>query len=341
MTQSYKIALNFEDGVTRVIQCDADEKVVEAAFRQKVNLPMDCRDGVCGTCKCKAEFGVYKHDLYLEEAMTENEAAQGYVLTCQMMPRSDCAIAIPMSSMACKTGAQQTGAVLEGVDRISTTAFRLRITLDKPIDFLPGQYANIAVPGANLTRAYSYTSASGNQSASFLIRYVSGGIMSSYLDKMAKLGDRLSLTGPLGSFYLRDIVRPQLWIAGGTGLAPFLSMLETMAAQRLSVHPIHLVYAVTRKDDLVELDRIRDLQAALSNFRLTTIVSDPASAHERMGFATDHLTVGDLWSGNVDVYLCGPPPMVEAVRGHISKLGIVPASFRFEKFNPSDNTEAA
>lgn len=338
---SYKIALNFEDGVTRVIQCDADEKVVEAAFRQKVNLPMDCRDGVCGTCKCKAEFGVYEHDFYLEDAMTEDEAAQGYVLTCQMTPRSDCAIAIPISSRACKTGAQQADAVLQGVDRLSPTAFRLRLALDQPIEFLPGQYVNIAVPGQGVTRAYSFSSAPSVQDASFLIRNLRGGVMSSYLDIAAKPGDRLSLTGPMGSFYLRDVVRPQLWVAGGTGLAPFLSMLELLAAQGGGSHPVHLVYAVTRKEDLVELDRIHALQPALGDFRLTTIITDPASGHERIGFATDHLTIGDLWGGDVDVYLCGPPPMVEAVRGHIAGLGITPASFRFEKFNPSENMEAA
>jgi ferredoxin len=54
---SYRIALNFEDGVTRIIECGAKEKVLDAAFRQRINLPMDCSDGVCGTCKCRAESG--------------------------------------------------------------------------------------------------------------------------------------------------------------------------------------------------------------------------------------------------------------------------------------------
>ena len=135
---TYKIALNFEDGVTRFIDCEADEKVSDAAFRQKINVPMDCRDGVCGTCKCKAERGAYELGFYLEDAMTEEEAAEGMVLTCQMMPKSDCVVAIPASSLACKTGAQTVQASVAGVEALSDTSYRLRIKLAAPMGFLPG-----------------------------------------------------------------------------------------------------------------------------------------------------------------------------------------------------------
>ena len=88
---SYTIALNFEDGVTRFIDCGAGEKVLDAAYRAKINLPMDCSDGVCGTCKCRAERGSYDlGDDYIEDALTEDEAAEGLVLTCQMTVSSDC-----------------------------------------------------------------------------------------------------------------------------------------------------------------------------------------------------------------------------------------------------------
>ena len=84
---TYNVALNFEDGVTRVIQCDDDEKVTDAAFRQKINLPMDCRDGVCGTCKCFAEKGEYELEFYMDESMSDEEAEQGYVAYLPDDPR--------------------------------------------------------------------------------------------------------------------------------------------------------------------------------------------------------------------------------------------------------------
>lgn len=337
---SYSIALNFEDGVTRVIDCDDDEKVTDAAFRQKINIPMDCRDGVCGTCKCLAEKGEYELEFYLDDAMTEDEAEAGYVLTCQMTPESDCVIRVPASSLVCKTGAETVTGEVAGVDRLSDTSFGLRVRLDKPMGFLPGQYVNLSVPGSGTTRSYSFSSAPGAEEASFLIRNIPGGVMSGYLDASAQPGDKVELTGPMGAFYLRPIERPQLWLAGGTGLAPFLSMLEQLAGQGCD-QPITLYYAVTRAADLVELDRVRRLAEAIGDVTVVTILADADEAHDRKGFVTDHLTGDDLRGGDVDIYLCGPPPMVEAVRQHLEAAGTTPASFHFEKFNPTETAVAA
>ncbi|MCC5956385.1 MAG: ring-hydroxylating dioxygenase ferredoxin reductase family protein [Natronohydrobacter sp.] len=336
---TYSVALNFEDGVTRVIQCDDDEKVTEAAFRQKINIPMDCRDGVCGTCKCFAEKGEYELEFYMDEAMTEDEAAEGYVLTCQMMPQSDCVIRIPASSAACKTAPEEVATTVAGVDLLSETSFGLRLTLDRPMQFLPGQYVNVSVPGTGKHRSYSFSSAPGATEASFLIRNLPGGVMSSYLAR-ATAGEQVTLTGPMGAFYLRPITRPQVWLAGGTGLAPFLSMLEQVAEQGTD-QPITLYYAVTRAADLVELERVQALAERIGTVRLVTILAAADEDHPRKGFVTDHLTAEDLHNGQADVYLCGPPPMVDAVRAHFTGLGVTPASFHFEKFNPTEEKAAA
>lgn len=337
---TYNVALNFEDGVTRVIQCDDDEKVTEAAFRQKINIPMDCRDGVCGTCKCFAEKGQYELEFYLDEAMTEDEAAEGYVLTCQMMPQSDCVIKVPASSAVCKTAPEQVEATVLGVDRLSDTSFGLRVSLARPIGFLAGQYVNVSVPGTDLHRSYSFSSVPGGDEGSFLIRNLPGGIMSTYLGERAQAGDKLTLTGPMGAFYLRPVERPQLWLAGGTGLAPFLAMLETVAAGGAD-HPIRLYYAVTRAADLVELDRVKALADTIGNVEVVTILAAADEDHDRKGFVTDHLEASDFNDGEADVYLCGPPPMVEAVRQHMAVLGVIPASFHFEKFNPTETPAVA
>lgn len=337
---TYSIALNFEDGVTRIIQCDDDEKVTDAAFRQKINLPMDCRDGVCGTCKCFAEKGKYALEFYMDESMSDEEAAQGYVLACQMIPESDCVVRVPASSAVCKTAPEAVEGEVLGVDCLSETSFGLRVRLAKRMAFLPGQYVNLTVPGMGKHRSYSFSSAPGADVATFLIRNLPGGVMSSYLGERACPGDAVTVTGPMGAFYLRPIARPQLWLAGGTGLAPFLSMLEEVAAQG-SDHPIVLYYAVTRAADLVELDRVNTLAARIGNVTVITILAAKDDAHGRKGFVTDHLTAGDLNCGDCDVYLCGPPPMVDAVRAHFGKLGVEPASFHFEKFNPTEAEAAA
>lgn len=333
----YTIALNFEDGVTRFVDCKKGEKVLDAAFRNKINLPMDCSDGVCGTCKCRAESGAY--DLgedYIDDALTQDEAAEGLVLTCQMVPSSDCVIAVPVTAASCKTGQQAFAATVTRIEPHLDAAVVLELAVDEdaaPPAFLPGQYVNIDVPGTGAHRSYSFSTAPGERRLGFLIKKIPDGLMGGWLAR-ARTGDRLNLTGPMGSFYLREGEGPLLFLAGGTGLAPFLSMLEVLARAG-SRRDIHLIYGVTRDLDLVLVDQIAAYGRRLANFTFATVVADPASDHPRKGWVTQHMPEEMLAGPGVEVYLCGPPPMVDAVRHYLDQQGITPASFHYEKFTPN------
>ncbi|MGI0526611.1 benzoate 1,2-dioxygenase electron transfer component BenC [Rhizobium giardinii] len=330
----YSIALNFEDGVTRFIECKDGEKVLDAAFRSKINLPMDCSDGVCGTCKCRAESGSYDlGDDFIDDALTADEAESGLVLTCQMKPTSDCVIAVPTTSVACKTGQQKFSATVARVSPHNDAAIVLELDVDAAPAFLPGQYVNIDVPRSGQSRSYSFSSAPGEGHIGLLIKKIPGGLMSGWLER-AEVGTKLELTGPLGSFYLRDVQRPLLFLAGGTGLAPFLSMLEVLAREN-SRQNIHLIYGVTRDLDLVLVEEIEAYRARLPNFSFTTVVAEEASDHPRKGWVTQHMPAEMLNGGDVDVYLCGPPPMVDAVRGYFDDNDVKPNSFHYEKFTPN------
>ncbi|BDM22981.1 MULTISPECIES: benzoate 1,2-dioxygenase electron transfer component BenC [Pseudomonas] len=331
---SFQIALNFEDGVTRFIEASGHETVADAAYRQGINIPLDCRDGACGTCKCKAESGRYDlGDNFIEDALSADEIAEGYVLTCQMRAESDCVVRIPASSQLCKTEQASFEAAISDVRQLSASTIALSIKGEalSRLAFLPGQYVNLKVPGSDQSRAYSFSSLQKDGEVSFLIRNVPGGLMSSFLTSLAKAGDSMSLAGPLGSFYLRPIQRPLLLLAGGTGLAPFTAMLEKIAEQG-SEHPLHLIYGVTNDFDLVELDRLQALAARIPNFTFSACVANPDSQYPQKGYVTQHIAPQHLNDGDVDVYLCGPPPMVEAVSQYIREQGITPANFYYEKF---------
>lgn len=334
---NHKIALNFEDGVTRFIDANPSETVADAAYRQGINIPLDCRDGACGTCKCFAEAGRY--DLgqdYIEDALSEEEAGQGYVLTCQMRAQSDCVVRVPASSQVCKTAQASFEASISAVRQLSESTIALSIrgeSLNR-LAFLPGQYVNLQVPGSGQSRAYSFSSLQKDGEVSFLIRNVPGGLMSRFLTGLAKAGDAMTLAGPLGSFYLREIRRPLLLLAGGTGLAPFTAMLEQIA-ECGSEHPLHLIYGVTHDFDLVEMDRLEAFAARIPNFTFSACVASPDSRYPRKGYVTQHIEPAHLNDGEVDLYLCGPPPMVEAVSQYIREQGITPANFYYEKFAAS------
>ncbi|MGV8864530.1 MAG: benzoate 1,2-dioxygenase electron transfer component BenC [Pseudomonas sp.] len=334
---THTIAFNFEDGVTRFIDANPGEVVADAAYRQGINIPLDCRDGACGTCKCFAESGKYSlGDEYIEDALTADEAEQGYVLTCQMRAESNCVVRVPASSDLCRTQKASFAGAISDVQVLSDSAIRLSIRGEGlgSLAFLPGQYVNLQVPGSSESRAYSFSSLQHDGQVSFLIRYVPGGLMSSYLKDHAVLGQDMSLTGPLGSFYLRDIKRPLLMLAGGTGLAPFLAMLEKIA-EAGSDYPVHLIYGVTHDFDLVEMDKLEALAQRIPNFSYSACVAAAESQHPKKGFVTQHIEPAHLNEGEVDIYLCGPPPMVEAVSLNLRERGTQPANFYFEKFAAS------
>ncbi len=333
---AHKVALNFEDGVTRFIETRPNETVADASYRVGINIPLDCRDGACGTCKVFIETGQFDGGSYIEDALTDDEAAEGYGLACQMKPSTDLVLRIAASSDVCKTRGASFKAQLSAVNRLSDTTLGFSLAVDpaSPLHFLPGQYVNILVPGTDQKRSYSFSSVPGSNEASFLVRDIPQGAMSTFLRDKAEPGTGMEFTGPSGTFYLRDIKRPVLMLAGGTGLAPFLSMLGRIA-QTGSIHPIHMIYGVTNDADLVEVEKLEECARQMPGFTFSCCVANEESVYPHKGYVTRYIEPGHLNGGDVDVYLCGPPPMVDAVRHHLAEQAVSPANFYFEKFSPS------
>jgi benzoate/toluate 1,2-dioxygenase reductase subunit len=248
-----------------------------------------------------------------------------------MRPTSDCVLEIPATSHACKTKVESFHARLTSISRDSSTTVGFTLVTQERLKYLPGQYVNLKVPGTEQTRSYSFSSAPGGTEQSFLIRDVPNGLMSDYMRNRAGDGDEIEFTGPYGTFYLRPTIRPILMLAGSTGLAPFLAMLRWLRDNRTD-QPILLGYGVNTPADLVELEALAELKAVISEFDYFTVVVDPASGHDRIGYVTNHLKPEQLHGGDCDIYVCGPPPMVDGVRKWIAEAGVTPKNFFFEKF---------
>ena len=209
---SFQVALSFEDGVTRFIKVNPHETVADASYKARINIPLDCRDGACGTCKAFCESGTFDGGDYIEEALTDEEAEQGYCLPCQMVPESDLVLQIPTTSDVAKTAAATYTATITDLQRFSesTVGFTVEIPNRDDLVFLPGQYVNITVPGTEATRSYSFSTGPSESHLSFLVKITEGGLMSEYLRDRAQVGDELQFTGPFGSFFLRERKRPAL-----------------------------------------------------------------------------------------------------------------------------------
>lgn len=248
------------------------------------------------------------------------------------MHHQDCSIVA-----VCKVTTAPMKAEIAEVHKLSPSSigFALKLAAATPLAFLPGQYVNVGVPGTNQTRSYSFSSMPKNGVVEFLVRNIPGRVMSSYLDHKAAPGDAVTITGLNGSFYLRDIKRPLLFLAGGTGLAPFLVMLEVIRSAG-TPHPIHLICGVNTDADLVKIDTLAAFATDIPDFTYATVVVSTDSAHPRKGYVTQHMDESILKGGDIDIYLCGPPPMVDAVRTFLTQKGVKPTNFYFEKFSPSE-----
>jgi anthranilate 1,2-dioxygenase reductase subunit len=338
----HKVALNFSDGRTHFISINPGEMLIDAALRHGLTLPVDCREGVCASCKGTCQSGQYDLEYVDEDALSEDDLAKGGILACQMRVESDCAVRFDFDSSLCSSaGPEVVEAVVAKVEVLSDSTATLHLDASGrkgQLDFLPGQYAHVQVPGTDEWRSYSFAcQPNESNQLQLLIRLLPDGVMSNYLRERARPGDQIRLKAPLGAFYLHQVKRPLIMVAGGTGLAAFLGMLDQMesAPDRVS-QPVTLFYGVTRPEDLCELERLERYRQVVPGFHFQTIVMQPSEGWQgAQGVVTDLFEEHHFNDGEVDAYLCGPPPMVEAVKNWLDQRQMANASIYFEKFSAS------
>ncbi|VCU68413.1 Benzoate 1,2-dioxygenase electron transfer component [Pigmentiphaga humi] len=330
----HDITAIFEDGRTVRFSARPGEVVYQAAYRASVQLAHDCLEGACGECKAWCTAGEFELDDYSDEALSRDERSQGQTLLCKMLPRSSCVVELPYpSGFQAGSAPASIEARLADIERVSSTVVRTRLETAQPLDFLPGQYANLSVPGAGVSRAYSFANPPGRNLLEFFHKLVPEGAMSTYLAQRAAAGDALELTPPSGHFYLRGNGRPLLMIAGGTGLAPFLSMLGQLARRPEAAPPIRLLVGANAAAEFFADEQLAELARALP-----LEIERIAVSGEGWAGATGHVTGllrDDMLRDAPDVYLCGPPPMIEACAGWLAARDVDRRRVRAEKFLPS------
>ena len=337
----HEVTFVFEDG--RIVKFDAseDDNLYFAALKNKVRILTDCLEGACATCKGVCTSGTYELDEYTDEALTQEEYGKREVLTCQMHVKSDCVIEFPYESrVALKSKPDSRNASVVEVEMISSTVAKLVVEPDgvaPPVSFIPGQYVHLSVPGTSEHRSYSFANAaSESEKYTFYIKVLGQGAMSDYLSQRAQPGDETTVTGPFGRFYLRPVDRPILMVAGGTGLAPMLSILDTLVANGETDQPIRLLYGANAADELFAFDQLERYAANGLNITTELCVVEPAEGWDgATGHVTGLLRRGLTNGGDCRVYLCGPPPMIDAAEAWLTKNGHDPSLVHAEKFVPS------
>ncbi|MFV3077341.1 FAD-binding oxidoreductase [Niveispirillum fermenti] len=334
----FKAEFLFQDGGTLTVDVAPDQTVLEAVMQADAPVRHDCCAGTCGTCIAEhLDGGAVLDAGTMALPLTAEERAAGLMPTCLARLTGDARFRVPYRLDPPAPEPARHAAHVVSVTAASPTVHRLLLELASPEDFSfqPGQYLRVRPPGLKAVRAYSIASRPADLPlVELLIRHVPGGQMSQWLRDGAQAGDRVALHGPLGSFAFDDRAAAHLFIAGGTGLAPVLSMIRTMGPGV----PALLCFGCSRPEDLFYLDELRDLAAVRPGLSVRVALFDPAGGALPdgvvQGTALSVLSAADLVPG-MTAYLCGPPGMVGAAGRFLAAGGLAPSAIRAERFLPS------
>jgi len=214
-----------------------------------------------------------------------------------------------------------------GIRREASDVVRLTVRAPKkiPFEFEAGQFLRFRVPGSDEWRSYSMASSPMKpHEMDFLVRLIDGGRMSRWLVDDCEPGALIDAEGPFGSFFLRPARGKHIFIAGGTGLAPILSMIEALRYASGPKPDILVSFGCNSPDQLFALDALELYSQWLPSFEARVSLLEEGGPQKcRRGNPVDAITANDIGdAAHTVAYLCGPPAMIDAARRHLGSLGV-------------------
>lgn len=327
------------------IDCDEEESVLDAAFRHGYNLVYGCREGQCSACKAYLLEGEVVLKPYSTFALSESEESNGYTLLCRAMPEEDLVVELlhfDPENYRLENEIRDGRGTVTAVEALTDDIRLLALEVSEPADFwfVPGQYVDVWIPDSDARRSFSMANVPGDGRIELIIKRYPDGRFSSMLEGEIKAGDELRFTGPYGAFHLRETERPILMVAGGSGMAPILSLLRKLGADACP-RPVRFFYGARTESDLFYVDLIRLLGEQLADFDFVPVLSGqniddglgigPRFVHEAAG---EYLESGAMQ--DPELYMCGPPPMIDAmIELATEKHGIDEQQIFHDKFTTS------
>ncbi|AJC19732.1 2Fe-2S iron-sulfur cluster-binding protein [Pandoraea pulmonicola] len=323
----------------------AGDNLLKALTDRQIPISHSCLSGRCGTCRCRVVSGdvrqvegaEYRH----HDADAQAARGERHVLACQATVQGDCEIELPELDEIVVHPAKILKATVLAIEPLTHDIKRLVLKPAKALSFSPGQYATLQFTPDHI-RPYSMAGLAGDDTLEFHIRRVPGGAVTGYVDEQLKVGDAVRVSGPLGTSYLRTRHDgPMLCVAGGTGLAPVLSIVRGALARGMT-NPIEIYVGARSPADVYGRDWLHALASRHEGIRLhvvtTTGAPDGPEAYghgQRIGHVTDALAadfaVADALAG-WRAYLCGAPPMVEAATRLLRERGVDPSHIHADAF---------
>jgi CDP-4-dehydro-6-deoxyglucose reductase len=312
------------------------ESVLTAALRQGVMLPYSCKNGTCGSCKGVVESGEVHYPFHPPLALERTDIADGFALLCQAEPIEDLVVKVREIEAVRDIPVRILPARVTEKTLLADNVMRIKLRLPKAqrLQFLAGQYVEILLPEGK-RRAFSIASSPQLEDELELhIRHVDGGDFTGWVFDELKERDILRLEGPLGTFFIRHNHpdRPMILMGGGTGFAPLKSMIEDLLALG-DQRPIHLFWGARNSAELYQESLPLSWQDQHSHIKYHRALSE-ADDQEAAFSGFVHEAVLDLYpdlSGH-DVYMSGPPAMIDTARLAFLQHGLPERSLYYDSF---------
>ena len=316
--EGFQIAV---DGEGVVATSGGDDTLLETLLRAGLGVPYECSAGGCGSCKVTLLEGNLQDELATCPGLRDSDRRKGKRLACVSRPRSDCRVSVRLDpAYEPVIRPRRTTARFLSRRPITHDLTEFRFQSDEPVQFLPGQYAKLLIPGVAGPRNYSMSNTANEQGLwSFVVKRVSGGGASGVLFGDIPDGFTVGIDAPYSIAHLPPHPhRPIICIAGGSGLAPMLSVLRGLGDCPGERPPIVLYYGARSQRDVIDAEHFADIPGFDPDRHYIAVVSEPDAAapwHGPTGFLHEHLAlVLPEACGDFDYYIAGPPPMVDAVR---------------------------
>ena len=325
----------------RSFTADSTETLLAAGIRQGIGLPYGCKDGACGSCKCQKIEGTVVHGVHQSKALSEEEEAQGLILTCCATAQSDLILesrqvteagAFPIKKMPVRV----VSLVKKSDD---VMVIHLQLPATDVMQFHAGQYIEFLLrDGAR--RSYSmgnapHTLEAGAPKVELHIRHMPGGKFTDPVFTTMKEKDILRVEGPYGSFFLReDSDKPMVLLASGTGFAPIKALIEHMQHKGIT-RPATLYWGGRRPSDLYMNDWVAGQLAQMPNLRYVPVVSNatPEDAWTgRTGFVHQAVLQDHPDLSGFQVYACGAPIVVDSAQRDYGAAGLPAEEFFADSF---------
>lgn len=318
-TPAHRIHLS---GTEHFFACATDDTILRAALRQGVAFPYECNVGSCGNCKFELLEGEVQSCWTEAPGLSDKDKLKNKWLGCQTRALGPLQIKLRTSDKYKPVHTPvRTTARLVSSRSITHDLSEFRFELEEPLAFASGQYALLHIPHVAGPRAYSMSTPGGlSHVVDFQVRRTPGGAGSSALFNLPP-GSRLEIDGPYGMAYLReDAPRDILCVAGGSGLAPMVSIARgAMNCAALKNQRLSFVYGARTSLDVCGLDMLQALDGWSERGLYQAVIS---GAHADTPLATGHMpgfahdAVDALWGdrlAQMEIYFAGPPLMAQSL----------------------------